>query len=683
MRYLLAGLVALGTGFVRSASGIDAIDLGLGKIQGLDWEAEGVAARILPGPAGRAGLELSVKRLALPPPLPGISSVSLLCPRAALSADAVVCDTGTLRVDTPLLDAPAMPVSFSFRRGGGHLVARVREARFAEGRLDLDLEMQQGSWRLGLRGRRLAVARILTRLAGFVALPGRLSGSGTVDLSGNLTGAGAPEKLSLELRGQGLALSDGTGLREAQDLSLSVRAGLRRETSRWRYTGEVVVDRGQVYVDPHYLEVSDAPLRLTLGGTWDPETRRLEMERLAYRHPGVLDLTGALSGRRGEQGVVWESADVQIVEARLRQVYPTYLQPLIMGGLLQLESDGGVTGRLSWRHGGVFAGTLDVSDVYVDDKAGRFGIYGASGRLQWGTPGPGNRSWLRWDGAHIYRVGLGGSELDLSVEESGVRLARPLEVRVLDGTLHLEDLVLDGLGTPDPRWRFEGYLTPISMEAVSHALGWPIFGGSLSGVIPAVTYGDGTVRVQGALLIRAFDGEVVIHDLVLQRPFGVVPRLQSRVDLRNLDLSPLTEAFSFGKIEGRLDGHIQGLRLENWRPAAFDAQFYTPEGDDSRHRISQRAVENLASLGGASGAVSRTFMRFFEQFSYDRLGIGCRLLNGVCEMDGVAPAKGGYYIVKGGGLPRIDIIGYNRRVAWDTLVKRLKNATSGGQPTVR
>jgi hypothetical protein len=683
MGCLLAGLVALGIGCLRLASALDAIELDLGRIQGPDWGAEGVSARILPGPEGQARIELSIKRLVLPPPLDDISSVALICPRAVLSTGALACEAGTLRVHTPLLDAPTMPVSFSFHRGPGHLMARIREARFADGRLDLDLDIQPGAWRLHLRGRRLAVGRMLTRLAGFVALPGGMSGSGRVELSGDLTGAGVPDELSLELRGQGLALSDGTGLREAQDLSLSLRAGLTRSTSRWRYTGEAVVDRGQIYLDPHYLEVTDAPLRLALEGTWAPRTRRLEVDRLDYRHPGVLHLTGTLAGRQGDQGFVWDSAEVQILEARLRQVYPTYLQPLIMGGLLELESDGGVTGRLSWRRGGVFAGALDVSDVYLDDKGGRFGLYGARGHLQWGASRAGTRSWLRWNGAHIYRIGLGGSQLDLSVEGSAVRLARPVEVRVLDGALHLDDLVLDGLGTPNLRWRFQGYLTPISMEEVSHALGWPIFGGSLSGVIPAVTYRDGTVRLQGALLIRAFGGDVVIHDLVLQRPFGVAPRLQAQVDLRNLDLSPLTGAFSFGKIEGRLDGHIHDLRMENWRPAAFDARFYTPEGDHSRHRISQRAVGNLASLGGASGAVSRTFMRFFKQFPYDRLGIGCRLRNGVCEMEGVAPAEGGYYIVKGCGLPRIDIIGYNRRVAWDTLVKQLEDATRGGQPTVR
>jgi hypothetical protein len=111
-------------------------------------------------------------------------------------------------------------------------------------------------------------------------------------------------------------------------------------------------------------------------------------------------------------------------------------------------------------------------------------------------------------------------------------------------------------------------------------------------------------------------------------------------------------------------------------PEAFDASFFTPPGDRSRHRISQRAVTNLSSIGGgSSGSVAAAlqggFLRFFDEFRYDRLGLSCRLANDVCVMGGVLPAPGGYYIVKGAGLPRINVIGSQNRVAWTTLVRQL------------
>jgi hypothetical protein len=175
-----------------------------------------------------------------------------------------------------------------------------------------------------------------------------------------------------------------------------------------------------------------------------------------------------------------------------------------------------------------------------------------------------------------------------------------------------------------------------------------------------------------------FEGQVTLRNLSLEQPFGLVPRL--RVDARadNIDLETLTRTFSFGRIEGRLNGRIDGLDMESWRPVAFDAEFATPEDDSSRHRISQKAVDNISSIGGGGvgGALSRSFLRFFEDFPYDRLGIRCRLANGICDMGGVAPAANGYYLVKGRLIPpRLDVIGYADRVDWDTLIAQIMAVT--------
>ena len=89
-------------------------------------------------------------------------------------------------------------------------------------------------------------------------------------------------------------------------------------------------------------------------------------------------------------------------------------------------------------------------------------------------------------------------------------------------------------------------------------------------------------------------------------------------------------------------------------------------------------------LGGAGAVLSSTFLRIFDEFSYRRLGMSCRLSRGVCEMAGVAPAENGYYIVEGGGLPpRIDVIGFNERVDWPVLLGRLKQINRTEGPVIR
>jgi len=181
---------------------------------------------------------------------------------------------------------------------------------------------------------------------------------------------------------------------------------------------------------------------------------------------------------------------------------------------------------------------------------------------------------------------------------------------------------------------------------------------------------------------------VSVTDLRLEEPFGQWPRFYSNVTLDNLDLELVTRAFSFGRINGRLSGEVDDLQLFNWVPVAFDARLYTPPDDRSRHRISQRAVQNIGSIGGGgagvAAALSSGVMRFFDDFNYDRLGVSCQLQNEVCTMGGVEPrADGTYYLVKGRGLPRIDVIGSSRRVDWPRLVQQLVAVTQSEGPVVQ
>jgi hypothetical protein len=222
---------------------------------------------------------------------------------------------------------------------------------------------------------------------------------------------------------------------------------------------------------------------------------------------------------------------------------------------------------------------------------------------------------------------------------------------------------------------FDAKIEPISMPLICRAIGWPPFAGTLSGRIPRLILDDGVLTLGGNLEARVFDGKVVVGNLRMRDALGARPRAFADIDLDGLDLAAVTAAFSFGAITGRMSGKVTALELVNWEPTAFDAALYSTLGDKSRRRISQRAVESISSIGGgrgASAALQRGVMRFFKEFSYDRLGISCRLKNDVCLMSGVAPHGQGYYLVKGSGVPRIDVIGDARRVDWPRVVASLK-----------
>src|SRR4029079_6357522 len=173
-----------------------------------------------------------------------------------------------------------------------------------------------------------------------------------------------------------------------------------------------------------------------------------------------------------------------------------------------------------------------------------------------------------------------------------------------------------------------------------------------------------------------FDGEITAANLEFIEPFGRAPRLHADLAMNSLDLELLTRTFDFGSITGRIDARVQGLELVGSQPVKFDALISSSSGNYPK-RISQRAVQNISALGGAGAAaqIQRSFLRFFEQFGYERIGLSCRLTQGVCEMGGIERAPQGYVIVKGGGIPAISAIGYNRYFSWTELVSRLKRIT--------
>ena len=71
-------------------------------------------------------------------------------------------------------------------------------------------------------------------------------------------------------------------------------------------------------------------------------------------------------------------------------------------------------------------------------------------------------------------------------------------------------------------------------------------------------------------------------------------------------------------------------------------------------------------------------MRLFNNFSYRRLGLGCRLDNYVCEVSGVKEEGEGVLLLEGAGIPKVTVRAYNRRVDWPQMVANLV-AVGGGE----
>ena len=271
----------------------------------------------------------------------------------------------------------------------------------------------------------------------------------------------------------------------------------------------------------------------------------------------------------------------------------------------------------------------------------------------------------------------------LKAELNRYALTAPeLVLPLLDGALSFKDVSAAWLGK-NWFWHLRMDLIPIDLNQFSTALGWPAMEGRISGQVPLVTYASKQLNMDGAMTFNVFDGTVGMKNLRIDDPLGVVTRMYADLTVRKLDLGELTRTYRFGVIEGKLDGDVKGLELENWKAVKFDASLQT-SADEQRKKISQRAVENIAALGGegTAAALQRTFLRFFDNFNYDKIGISCKLRRDMCEMGGVASTPGGYIIVKGSGIPSVNVNGYNKQVSLTDLLSRIKRITDGNSTVI-
>ncbi|HEB97186.1 MAG TPA: hypothetical protein ENI96_12265 [Sedimenticola thiotaurini] len=671
LRPALVGLSLLGT--LATAWAVQLLQLQIGALQGEDWALQGVSLSVdLGDRAGaRQAFELQARRFRhrlLPGPVEGIRVV---CGDGTLSDRGIGCGSGRLSLQSAPVSARSAPLRFDWRQDRSSLELELKDVVVAGGRLALELADRGGRWQGSATATGLELSR-LPALFGVAPQPGL---GGTMALS--LRAAGDGDRLERGRWGltlNALAFSNPDGTYLGDGVALQWDGGASGSGAAIAGQQRLQLLQGALLTPFAYLSPERGAI--TLASDWRLTGRRLTLSALDYRDPGLLRLQGELRLSLTGAGASLDGGHLSSGWSDVGRLFSSYLQPALGDPAYdQLQLDGRVRLEATLDEPSGFRLQLDGVDV---EQPGQLQLRGLSGDLRWRADAPGGGNRLAWKGGRLLRIPFGGAAMELRIGPDRVALERPLVLPLWDGELHVDRLSLAGIGSDGGlEGSFQGFLTPVSIERVTRSFGWPELAGRLSGMIPMISYRDGTLSVDGTLLIRIFDGRILIRNLRLEDLFGPLPVLSADIRIHGLDLETLTRTFSFGKITGRLDGEISGLRLEGWRPVAFDARFQTPADDDTPHRISQRAVDNIANLGGAglSGALSRSFLRVFEEFGYSRLGIRCRLHDGICDMGGVAPAKQGYYLVQGGGIPRIDIVGFNRRTDWELLVQKLREIT--------
>ncbi len=632
---------------------------GPGSLAGISWA--GLRMDYGLGTSGERAVQVEVERVVAGPSVPPLDLV-LGCPVFRLGEHGPDCESAQLRLDVEDMEpftltdvqirsGPARTHELVWHSPAGRVALQWQDAAAGpELRLDvddLDLGRLPPSLLAGL-GLDLLDGRLAARL---IYRDAMLSGSarwsdGLLDV---FDGMFAAEGLDLGLE-----------LQVADDGSRA-RLALRQEA------GELLL--GAVYLPP-----PAAPLEIELEIEPEPgglEPERIRLRRFALSDPGSVVAVGSAELVRDDAAWVLQALDVDELQVLMPDFWARWVEgPAAAAGFGRLAPGGALAGRLSWRSGTLQAADLRLDDLAVEDPGGRFAVFGLRADVRGEAESV--RTDLSWDAASVLGLPLGASALALHADAVGLRLLQPFRMPMLDGAIAIDSLAWLNLPELPSQLVLDARIEPVSLKLLTRELGLVELGGTLAGRFPGVQYQEERLMFAGGIVMDAFSGEILVDDLEVERPFGSLPALAAQVEFRRLDLLELTGAFDFGRMEGQMSGWLRDLRLLDWRPVAMDASLFTHE-DVPRRRISQRAVENLSSLGGAGGALlSGTVLRVFDDFPYRRAGLACRLSNNICHIDGVAPHEsGGFLIVEGRGLPRLDVVGHRRLVDWPQLLRQL------------
>ena len=503
-------------------------------------------------------------------------------------------------------------------------------------------------------------------------------GAGSLDGSMRISApTGGTLGLDAQLRLAQGAFETADASAAGEGLEARVEVGFRSPGGRNLVVVDGELGGGALLFGNAFIDLPDTPVPLRVAAAREAPSSGWTLERFSWQDGTTLAAHGSAEFTP-DAGL--KTLDVELVSDDTTLLPARYLSGwLALAGLADLQMTGGLDARVGLDPQGVRHGRLRLDDLDLLGQGGRFAFEGLDGEvaLASGTPAD---SMLQWRTAAVSGLTFGPAQLALQGLDGELRLREAARVELLGGKVVLDPLSLR-LPVAGQRLRLDFALAveDVEVEQLSAAFGWPAFGGRLSGRIPTGRYENERLEFEGGLSVDVFDGRIDVGSLSMDRPFGVAPTLSADLKLHELDLFAITEVFDMGHITGRLSGHMDGLRLVDWQLSAFDAELGTVPRRGVRQRISQRAVQNISSVGsgGFIGGLQGQLIGFFDDFGYSRIGISCRLRNDVCRMGGLRSAGNAFTIVEGAGIPHLRVIGHNRNVDWPTLVERLAAAIGG------
>ncbi len=659
---------------------LESVTVKLEQLSFQKWNLQGIEVSLGAISKQPQQFGLSIQKLNLPKPFNDLNLVDIRCQQFIWNDTKIHCQQGKASIRSKRFNSPRL--NFSFLISETKTQFTINQFKLLSGVLNLQANLKKDQWTMQLKGKKIAL-----KLVQQLLFPTHKLSSGTIDLKINANGKGTQAKgINANINLNQLSLQSKDGKKATENLSLKTTLKATGNKQRWHWQQQSIFKQGSLYFEPLYLENKNTFINLKTQGSFELGSQQLTLDKLQFTHPEIAIIEGyANIELKPKFNIISAKAYAQIES--LEQLSKIYLNSITETTALEgLMLVGNIDAGISIRNNQAEKAYLTTNKLQLKDPKQRFNLHDGIIILNWSKDEAFKKSSsISWRQLDLYAIPLPRSYFNLLLKDKQISLLKSVDIPLLGGNIQINKFDWQAMKDNSPKVVFAGKIQALSLEKLTETLGVKSLSGSISGDIPGVHFEAGKLSLEGGLKINLFGGEININQLALSGLSTDFSQFYSDIEVTDLDLNLLTQKLESGGMKGKLSGFVRELYMENWQPIQFYAWMGTEDDDDSKHQISQKAVENLASIGGGGAVdfVSRMILGMFDNFDYEKMGLGCYLHKGVCQLMGAeAAGTRGYYIVKGGGLPRIDVMGYNTRIDWAVLWKRLSRISQTGNVVV-
>jgi hypothetical protein len=489
---------------------------------------------------------------------------------------------------------------------------------------------------------------------------------------------------------------------EKISLGLHIRATGDVSQTKWTASVQGSAAKGGLLYDRIYLDLNRNSLQFQANGDYDLSNSTADISGFKFTLKDLLSLEaeGQLTDLMLQQPchlrvrlprMPLKPAFQSLLKEPLEQEVP-FLAELDMGGDLTAEMDfqrgtegWRLLGHCSWHDGEILGKGFTIKGIELNlpfwgENPGAFVESSLRARF------PSSSDFQKEGSLFIQSIALPYLPKQSFAARSHttpnlISFMPQNSIQAPGGEIKLGPISLNGLFILSPSLVTsatlkEGDLAPILSEFWSHPVP-----ATIQGRLDVLNFDGNRIQTRGNVRVGAFGGEIVLSNLGGSEIFGATPKFLLDATWKDLNLAELTKGTPFEKVEGILKGQVKHLEMVGGEPQRFDLFMETVKTKEVPQKISVRAVENIARIGGGESpfiGLAGALTSLFKEFPYDKVAIQASLENDVFRIGGPLKEGNKVYLVKRGGFSGVNIVNQNpeQQISFKDMVKRIKRVTA-------